>query len=206
MRRNLIKYMPDILKRSLEIQIIMRVHGEGLAKLWDSAQAVFDDQFITTADEYGIARFEGILDLHPSRMDTLEQRRAEVLMAWTWLGGHSIQTIQTICDIWHPNYIKAGYEPGYVVLELLAKTGYQIPKDFPVLLRGVDRVKPANLGYRYMICPETRPLAAMGYVAFAWVYNSAGYGPAHPEPAAAVCAAWPGSAAEAVTIHVTMED
>ncbi len=206
MRRNLIRYLPEVLKRSLDIRIIMEVQESAMQDVWDAAQAVFDDQFISTADEYGISRYEEILGLVPRKGEDLETRRSEVLMAWAGLGGHSIQTIQTICDAWHPGYIKAGYEPGYVILELLAATGYQIPRDFPALLRGVGRVKPANLGYRYMFCPEPRPLAAIGYVAFLWVYNSAGYGQAHPEPASAVCAVWPGTAAEAVTIHVTIPE
>ena len=92
MRRNLIRYLPDILKRSLDFRILMEVQEEyGLQPLWEAAQAVFDDQFISTADEYGIARFEGILGLKPDEDDTLEDRRKAVLMAWRRLSGVRIE-------------------------------------------------------------------------------------------------------------------
>ena len=49
MRRNLIRYLPDILKRNLDFRILMEVQEKyGLQPVWEAAQAVLDDQFITT--------------------------------------------------------------------------------------------------------------------------------------------------------------
>lgn len=40
------------------------------------------NEFIATADEYGISRFERILKIYPSTEDTLESRRARVQARW----------------------------------------------------------------------------------------------------------------------------
>lgn len=206
MRQNLIRYLPDILKRNMEFQIIMKAQGNGLVKAWDAAQAVFDDQFISTADEYGIARYEDILGLHPSSTDTLEERRAAVLMAWMGNVPHSMQTIQAICDAWHNGWIDARYEPGVVVLDFLEKSGYLIPPDIKKLKNRIDQVKPANLDYHYAVAPATRPIVAVGYVVSMFVTTSATVRSPVPEPHRAVATGYVSSAAidadVVVSIHV----
>ena len=46
------------------------------------AENALDNEYITTADETGIRRFEKLLGLLPEAEDTLESRRAKVLALW----------------------------------------------------------------------------------------------------------------------------
>ena len=50
--------------------------------VWNAAERVLYNEFIETADEYGISRFEKILNILPSKEDTLESRRARVQARW----------------------------------------------------------------------------------------------------------------------------
>ena len=50
--------------------------------VWSAADRVLKNEFISTADEYGISRFERMLNILPSDNDTLESRRARVQAKW----------------------------------------------------------------------------------------------------------------------------
>jgi len=116
MKRELIQYLSDILKRSLDFVELMKAQETGLTEAWTGAQAVFDDQFISTADEYGIARYEGILGITPDAESTLDERREVVLGRWRGRTPPSLATIQAICDALCPGQLEAGYDNGYVIL------------------------------------------------------------------------------------------
>lgn len=79
MIRKMIDYYPDILKPYREIQGISDGDQWLFSRLWDAADQAFDDQFVTIAGEYGIKRWEKILDIYPAKEESLEDRRFRVL-------------------------------------------------------------------------------------------------------------------------------
>ncbi len=52
------------------------------AIVWDAVNRILYNRFISTADEYGISRYEKMLGIYPSAEDTLESRRARVQSKW----------------------------------------------------------------------------------------------------------------------------
>jgi len=49
---------------------------------WDAVDHVLRNEFIETCDEYGISRFEKILNIYPSEKDTIESRKLKVQSKW----------------------------------------------------------------------------------------------------------------------------
>ncbi len=78
----LVSYLPPYLKEYKELNAILDAENPELVLLWDAAQKVLKNQFIETADEYGIARFEKLLGILPSTSESLESRRSRVSSRW----------------------------------------------------------------------------------------------------------------------------
>lgn len=148
MKRNLIRYLPDILKRSLDFVELMKVQEAGLTGTWDSAQAVFDGQYITTADEYAIARYEGILGLTPGDDDDLETRRKAVLMAWRRCGNPGLPDLQEVADLWEPQYTVLEYaHPLMILVWLTEYAPYGPISHLATLMRQLRKLAPANIDF-----------------------------------------------------------
>jgi len=75
--------IPEVLNDIPEIREIYKLSEKFMSKYMDDVQAVHDDIFISTSTEYGIFRREKILGISPDVRDTLESRRARVLLKWT---------------------------------------------------------------------------------------------------------------------------
>jgi hypothetical protein len=79
---DLVSYLPPFLAQFKEIAVILEAENPEFVFVWNAADRVLQNEFIETADEYGISRFEKILGVLPSIEDTLESRRARVQARW----------------------------------------------------------------------------------------------------------------------------
>lgn len=79
---SLLAYLPPFMQDFTEIAATLNAEDPQFVIVWDSADRVLKNQFIATADEYGISRFEKILKILPSKEDTLESRRSRVQNRW----------------------------------------------------------------------------------------------------------------------------
>ena len=79
---DLASYLPPFMAEYREINMTLAAENPEFSLVWEGTDWVLSNEFIITADEYGIARFEKILGVLPSRQDTLEVRRARVLSRW----------------------------------------------------------------------------------------------------------------------------
>ena len=78
MRKNLFDYLPPVLQNVLEFRWLMTAEQERMDHFQTRVDAVFDNQFIDTAREEGIERYESILGLYPKTTDTLQERRMRI--------------------------------------------------------------------------------------------------------------------------------
>lgn len=74
--------LPDHFFQYPEMAEIDRVSEVFINRLYDDIESLHDDIFILTASEKGIARREAILGITPSDDESLDARRARVLMRW----------------------------------------------------------------------------------------------------------------------------
>lgn len=79
---DLVSYLPPYLRKYKEQNNVLTVENPEFVIVWDAANRVLNNEFIATADEYGISRYEKILGVLPFVEDTIESRRARVQSRW----------------------------------------------------------------------------------------------------------------------------
>ena len=79
MRKKLQDYLPPILLKTYEFPLLCKTEQPEIDRLHDAADAVLDAQFLSTAGEYAIQRYEKIFGVVPQDTDTLDERRFKVL-------------------------------------------------------------------------------------------------------------------------------
>lgn len=79
---DLVKYIPPFMQVYREPVEALKAEKNEFLMIWKATDKVLYNRFITTADEYGISRFESMLGIHPGIDDTLETRRIRVQSRW----------------------------------------------------------------------------------------------------------------------------
>jgi len=79
---DLLSYLPPYLQEFKENRETLKAEDPEFVLVWHGADRVLKNEFIETADEYGISRFESILKITPFAGDTLEFRRQRVFLRW----------------------------------------------------------------------------------------------------------------------------
>ena len=79
MRKKLNEYLPPILLKTYEFPLLCDTEQPEFDRLNTAADDVLDAQFVSTAGERGIERYEQIFGITPMDTDTLDERRFKVL-------------------------------------------------------------------------------------------------------------------------------
>ena len=79
---NTIKHLPPFMRRFREMQNIMSAEDPELQLLCDTSEKIKNNNYITTCDSDGAARYEDMLDIVPNSYDTIEARRSRILSRW----------------------------------------------------------------------------------------------------------------------------
>lgn len=80
---DLVSYLPPFMRDYKEPAAALKAEEPEFAKAWEAVDGVLRNHFISTADEYGIARREKILGICPAEDASLESRRARVKNMWS---------------------------------------------------------------------------------------------------------------------------
>lgn len=79
---DLVSYLPPFMQTYKEPVAALEAENPEFQIVWKATDKVLKNRFISTADEYGISRFEKLLGIHPTDDDTLESRRSRVQSKW----------------------------------------------------------------------------------------------------------------------------
>ena len=79
---DLVSYLPPFIEKYKETNIALEAENPEFILIWKAVDRALKNEFIATADEYGISKFEKILDLHPKDTDPLDSRRMRVQNRW----------------------------------------------------------------------------------------------------------------------------
>ena len=79
MERNMLDYLPDTLRPYRELRAMAAGWQALFDGLWRAADQALDDQFVTSAGEYGLSRWESMLGIRVKGTESLDKRRARVL-------------------------------------------------------------------------------------------------------------------------------
>lgn len=79
---DLVSYLPAFMTEYKEIRAALEAENPEFRIVWEAAGRTLQNEFIETADEYGIGRFESMLKISPSTADTMESRRRRIAARW----------------------------------------------------------------------------------------------------------------------------
>ena len=77
--RLLINYLPQYMQDYMEMNAIMQTEQPEIDALWSSVENAFADQYIVDATEYGVMRWESMLNISPKATETLDERKFRIL-------------------------------------------------------------------------------------------------------------------------------
>lgn len=78
----LLQYLPPFMQQYLEMQKIISTEEAELQNAVNEYDKMLNNQFILTADETGVKRFEKFMSIVPSVGDTLEERKTRIISKW----------------------------------------------------------------------------------------------------------------------------
>lgn len=79
---DLVSYLPPFMQSYKEPVAALEAENPEFSLMWSATDRCLRNRFISTADEYGISRFEKMLKIYPTADDTLESRRSRVKSKW----------------------------------------------------------------------------------------------------------------------------
>ena len=79
MRKKLQDYLPPVLLKTYEFPLLCKTEQREFDRLNTAVDEVLDAQFVSTAGERGLERYEQIFSIVPQDTDTLDERRFRVL-------------------------------------------------------------------------------------------------------------------------------
>lgn len=79
---NLLKYLPPYLQEYVEIYHTMTAENPEFQFVADNCKRILNNTFIMYCNEDGIQRFENLLGIVASEIDTLEFRQSRVMVKW----------------------------------------------------------------------------------------------------------------------------
>lgn len=141
---NIIDYLPLVLQDVDEIKAINAVENEILIKEWLLADRQLDNQFVTTTDEKGIARYEKMLKLKVSDTDTLETRIFKVLARYQEQAPYTWRVLENILDslLGKGRYVMERDISNKV---LTVKIELTVVRQFDAVAELLERITPQNM-------------------------------------------------------------
>ncbi len=82
MDRQLIDYLPPVLREIEEFKAINSAMQPEIKSAWAELGRLMNNQFLSTADENGVSRWEKELHIIPKDTDTLEARKTRIKSVW----------------------------------------------------------------------------------------------------------------------------
>ncbi len=145
-RTRLIDYLPPVMQKFAEMRQIMEVENAETDRMDSDMQRVLKNGFIADCDEWGIQKYEHILKIVPDASDTLELRRARVLIRWNHSVPYTYRTLvkklNAICGV--NNYSISGDLENY---SLNITTKMDIPGQTKEVVETLGKILPENIAY-----------------------------------------------------------
>ena len=73
------EYWSPVVAESLEFTLIADVENPEFNYLWEKIYGLVDEFFVKSASEYGVSRMEKIMNIVPTKTDTLDQRKDRLI-------------------------------------------------------------------------------------------------------------------------------
>ena len=157
MERKLEQYLPYVVRNYTEFQGITQSEQPEFEQVWTDAVNLWNNQFISTAKEIGLSRWERMLKLRASPSDTLDERRFRIRNRLSTYSPFTLpmlyQKLDEIigegkwrCDVDYEHYtisVESSLENQFYAIEAAYTLNEMIPlnmvyKNTPLLIGGVS--------------------------------------------------------------------
>nr|DAL33388.1 MAG TPA_asm: tail protein [Caudoviricetes sp.] len=155
MERQLINYLPFILRDIPTFRAAMDAQQPEFSNLWDSVADLQDNLFILSAGSRGLSRWEKILGLLPKASDTLAVRRARILAV---LNRQLPYTLPQLRGVLYSLYGPGAADADVAENSYILRVTIPFTDAYSETMELVDTISPKNLLTRYSIfLGSTRP-------------------------------------------------
>lgn len=144
------KYYPDVIKDIREFKALAIAENPEIEVLYESIDEAMANQFVDTAQMYGIARMEHIVGIVPMAEDTLHERRFRVLAKYNEDRPYTLrklkEVLNTLCgpNGYHLKIDNAAFHIE-VRVELTSKKSKSSVEDM------LERITPANMLFAVLL-------------------------------------------------------
>lgn len=146
--KKLIDYLPPVLGRMKDFQVLMDTEQENMNYLWDATKGTLREEFLDSQGIYGITRWEKILNLYPKSTDTLDIRNYRILAK---LNERLPFTIRMLRERIHSMIKEGEYQvfcyPDFYLLEVII-TGCKL-RELQIIRSMIEEMLPLNLIFTY---------------------------------------------------------
>ena len=175
---DLVSYLPQFMKDYKEEVLALDAENPEFFLMWVAKDRVLYNRFIETADEYGISRYEQMLNIHPVAEDTLESRRSRVRSMWFNTIPYNMQTLIqkliVLCGSRDNFIIADNFTEGYTLTLL---TDLELFGQVEELERIIDTMIPCNIDvnslnmFPFEIQGGSYPTGCIGWVDMDFITN-----------------------------------
>lgn len=141
---DLVSYLPPFLAVFKENVAALEAENPEFRLVWEETDRVLKNEFIATADEYGLGRIEKLLNILPLNEDNLESRRIRALARWNEGLLYTLPQLRAMLEILcGQNNCSADIDKE--TYELIVKIGLIAKNNFADVQALLERVCPQNL-------------------------------------------------------------
>ncbi len=142
---DLVSYLPPFMQKYKEPVEALEAESPEFTIIWDGADRILYNHFISTADEDGIRRFEKLLGISPANEDTIESRRMRCQSKWFSRIPYTmrvlLQKLTVLCGD-KDFTVTENFGEGYT---LALETGLELHGQVEELENMLDAIVPCNL-------------------------------------------------------------
>jgi len=139
-----VDYLPPVFRGFREFLAIMDGEQPTVEKLYEDTNRVLDEQFIASADEYGLSRWEKSLGIFPKASETYEDRRFRLATLMSSKLPYTIRALEgqleALCGA--GNY---SLEVDAINFQVIIFVALSVKNNYDVVKQMLDKILPANL-------------------------------------------------------------
>lgn len=148
MDRVLLNYLPEFLREYREMKVLCQAQQYQAEQMWLASEKVWNNQFISTLDEYGCTRWESILGLQVKDTYSLDDRRNKILSRIVEQRPFTVRSLKRQLEVLcgEDNFILN--LDGLCLTVRIGLSSKHMYDDVQIML---DRILPANIQLYYSL-------------------------------------------------------
>ncbi len=149
--------LPSFYENVLEMRVLVEAGGIPFDRLWDDAEDVFRQRFVSTAT-WGLPAWEAELGIVPPAGQPIEQRRAVVRSKMRGYGKFTGRLLKSVAEAYDNGQIEVSFDPPSSTFTVRFVSTLGAPPNISDLQRATEEIVPAHLlvayAYRYLLVEQ----------------------------------------------------